>query len=78
MSDLSIIRWFAAIQKSAYAGFPLNNDQAHRIGTPVIDRKPNHLSEDQLQIMEALARQVVVFRSAQAVDQIAGILLLSR
>jgi len=45
-----------------YAGFPLNNDQAHRIGTLcVIDRKPNHLSEDQLQIMEALARQVVVF-----------------
>lgn len=45
-----------------YAGFPLNNDEAHRIGTLcVIDRRPNHLSEDQMQIMEALARQVVVF-----------------
>ena len=45
-----------------YAGFPLNNDTSHRIGTLcVIDRKPNHLKDNQLQIMEALSRQVVAF-----------------
>ena len=45
-----------------YAGFPLNNDAEHRIGTLcVIDRKPSQLSSNQLQIMEALSRQVVAF-----------------
>ena len=45
-----------------YAGFPLNNDAEHRIGTLcVIDRKPNKLSGNQLQIMQALSRQVVAF-----------------
>ena len=45
-----------------YAGFPLNNDKDHRIGTLcVIDRQPGDLSERQLEIMTTLSRQVVSF-----------------
>jgi hypothetical protein len=45
-----------------YAGFPLENDQNHRIGTLcVIDRKPHGLSDIQCNIMESLARQAVSF-----------------
>jgi len=45
-----------------YAGFPLNNEAEHRIGTLcVIDRKPSQLSDNQIQIMKALSRQVVSF-----------------
>jgi GAF domain-containing protein len=40
-----------------YAGFPLQNDAAHRIGTLcVIDRRPGELSPAQCKVMEALAR----------------------
>ena len=45
-----------------YAGFPLQNDQNHRIGTLcVIDRKPHSLTDVQCKIMESLARQAVSF-----------------
>ena len=45
-----------------YAGFPLQNHEAHRIGTLcVIDREPRDLNASQRQVMEALARQVVAF-----------------
>ena len=45
-----------------YAGFPLTNDAQERIGTLcVIDRQAKHLSENQLAIMTALARQVMTF-----------------
>lgn len=45
-----------------YAGFPLQNDQNHRIGTLcVIDRKPHGLTDVQCEIMESLARQAVSF-----------------
>jgi hypothetical protein len=45
-----------------YAGFPLQNDQNHRIGTLcVIDRKPHGLTDIQYNVMESLARQAVSF-----------------
>ena len=45
-----------------YAGFPLQNHEAHRIGTLcVIDREPRDLTASQCKIMEALARQAVAF-----------------
>ena len=45
-----------------YAGFPLSTDDSLRIGTLcVIDTVPRTLSENQLFIMKALARQVVAF-----------------
>ena len=40
-----------------YAGFPLQNDQNHRIGTLcVIDRKPHGLTDVQCKIMDASTR----------------------
>ena len=45
-----------------YAGFPLQNDEDHRIGTLcVIDRRPRDLNPVQCKVMEALARQAVSF-----------------
>ena len=45
-----------------YAGFPLQNDANHRIGTLcVIDRKPHGLTDVQCNVMESLARQAVSF-----------------
>ena len=45
-----------------YAGFPLQNNEAHRIGTLcVIDREPRDLNSTQRRVMEALARQAVAF-----------------
>ena len=45
-----------------YGGFPLQNNQDHRIGTLcVIDRTPKSLNKSQIKIMEALARQAVSF-----------------
>ncbi len=45
-----------------YAGFPLQNDSNHRIGTLcVIDREPHGLTDKQFSIMQALSRQVVAF-----------------
>ncbi len=45
-----------------YAGFPLQNDADHRIGTLcVIDRRPGDLDPAQCRVMEALARQAVTF-----------------
>lgn len=45
-----------------YAGFPLQTDADHRIGTLcVIDRQPRPLSEQQMIVMKALARQAVAF-----------------
>lgn len=45
-----------------YAGFPLSNMGGQRIGTLcVIDREPGELSAVQVEVMEALARQVMAF-----------------
>ena len=45
-----------------YAGFPLQNNEFHRIGTLcVIDREPKTLTKTQINVMEALARQAVAF-----------------
>ena len=45
-----------------YAGFPLQNNEAHRIGTLcVIDREPRQLTSSQCRVMKALARQAVSF-----------------
>ena len=45
-----------------YAGFPLQNEENHRIGTLcVIDREPHGLTDRQFSIMESLSRQAVAF-----------------
>lgn len=44
-----------------YAGVPLTTPEGHSIGTLcIIDRKPRQLSDTQINMLEALARQVVV------------------
>ena len=45
-----------------YAGFPLQTRESVRVGTLcVIDRKPRQLSDQETEVMQALARQVVAF-----------------
>ena len=45
-----------------YAGFPLENSELLRVGTLcVIDRRPRQLTENECDVMKALARQVVAF-----------------
>ena len=45
-----------------YAGFPLQNEENHRIGTLcVIDREPHGLTDVQLSVMQSLSRQAVAF-----------------
>jgi len=45
-----------------YAGFPLQNDENHRIGTLcVIDREPHGLTDTQFRVMQSLSRQAVAF-----------------
>ena len=45
-----------------YAGFPLQTSESTRIGTLcVIDRKPRQLNDQEIEVMQALARQVVAF-----------------
>ena len=62
-----------------YAGFPLQNNESHRIGTLcVIDREPRVLNATQCKVMEALARQAVAFlelrkRSIRLLDAVCQI-----
>lgn len=64
-----------------YAGFPLKTPEDQRIGTLcVIDREPHTLTDIQMQVMQALSRQVVVLlelrkrslRLIEAVSQFHG------
>ena len=60
-----------------YAGFPLENSEALRVGTLcVIDRVPRQLTDKECGVMKALARQVVSFLELRKKSRQYSILML--